>query len=199
MRSNANRSTLKLLATVAGVVLTNGLTVDGFTNLVQAAEFNYSYSGKGVEASGVLTTTDSRDANGYLTITGISGQRNGATITALLPPGSFPNDVPPFGVPNDNLFSPTQPFLSFNGFSYLVGVQPENVFYYQDAGQYAETDDPNGAPVNYRLLNKFDIQPVPEPDGLGGLSVAFLGSMWLLKKKLTPSAKHQPAEKAGFS
>lgn len=198
MKSNTKKSTLKLLATVAGVVLTTGLTVDGSANPVQAAQFNYSYSGDGVEARGVLTTTDSRDANGYLTITGITGQRNGATITALLPPGSFPNDVPPFGVPNDNLFSTTQPFLSFNGFSYLVGAQPENVFYYPDEGRYAETDDPNGDPVNYRLLNKFDVHRVPEPSSVGGLSVALLGSMWLLKKKRA-SAKHQLAEKAGFS
>ncbi|MEH1872357.1 PEP-CTERM sorting domain-containing protein [Nostoc sp.] len=197
MKSNIKKSTLKLLATVTGVVLTTGLTVDGSTNPVQAAEFNYSYSGNGVEASGVLTTTDSRDANGYLTITGITGQRNGATITALLPPGSFPNDVPPFGVPNDNLFSSTQPFLTFNGFSYLVGAKPENVFYYQDAGMYAETDDPNGAPVNYRLLTKFDVQPVPEPSTVGGLSVVLLGGIWLLKKKSATSAKHQLAEKAG--
>ena len=186
MKSNTNKRALKLLATVAGVVLTTGLTVDGFANSVQAAEFNYSYSGEGVEASGVLTTTDSRDANGYLTITGIAGQRNGSTITALLPPGSFPNDVPPFGVPNDNLFSPTQPFLSFNGFSYLVGAQPEKVFYYEEVGGYAETDDPNGAPVNYRLLNKFDVQRVPEPSSAGSLSVVLLGCAYLLKKKLVP-------------
>ncbi len=186
MKSNKKKSTFKLLATVAGVVLTTGLTVDRSAKTVQAAQFNYSYSGAGVEASGVLTTTDSSDANGYLTITGITGQRNGATITALLPPGSFPNDVPPFGVPNDNLFSTTQPFLTFNGFSYLVGTQPENVFYYQDTGGYAETDDPNGDPVNYRLLNKFDVQPVPEPGSVGGLSVVLLGGIWLLKRKSAP-------------
>lgn len=48
MKSNTNKHPLKLLATVAGVVLTTALTVDGSANLVQAAEFNYSYSGDGL-------------------------------------------------------------------------------------------------------------------------------------------------------
>ncbi|MEH2183908.1 PEP-CTERM sorting domain-containing protein [Nostoc sp.] len=192
MKNSTNKCALKLLATLAVVVGATGLTIDGFAKPVQAAEFKYFYSGDAVEASGILTTTDSTDANGYLTIIGITGQRNGSTITGLLPPGSFPNDVPPFGVPNDNLFSPKQPYLSFNGVSYLVGSQPENFFYYPEVGGYAETDDPNGAPVNYRLLNKFDVQPVPEPSNAASLSVVLLSGAWLLKKKLTPSSsQHQ--------
>ncbi|MEH1889899.1 MAG: PEP-CTERM sorting domain-containing protein [Nostoc sp.] len=195
MKSNINKSTVNLLTTVAGVVLTTGLTVDGSANPVQAAQFNYSYSGEGIEASGVLTTTNSSDANGYLTITGIKGQRNGETITALLPPGSFP-----IAAPNDNLFSPTKPFLNFNGFSYLVGAKSENVFYFEDKGRYGETDDPNIAtnPANARLLNKFNVQAVSEPSNVGGLIVVLLGGIWLLKKKSATSAKHELAEKAGF-
>lgn len=178
-----------LLAMVTCSSISFVFAINSSAKPVQAAEFKFAYSNNQVEASGVLTTTDSTDANGYLTITGITGQRNGSTITALLPPGSFPNDAPPSAVPNDNLFSLTQPFLTFNGFSYLVGAQPENVFYYPEVGKYAEIDDPNGGdPADYRLLNKFDIQRVPEPSSAASLSVVLLSGVWLLKKKLIPSS-----------
>ncbi|MHC5728255.1 MAG: PEP-CTERM sorting domain-containing protein [Nostoc sp.] len=50
------------------------------------------------------------------------------------------------------------------------------------------TDDPNIDPANDRLLNKFDVQRVPEPSNVGGLSVVVLGGMWLLKKNLLPGS-----------
>jgi len=178
---------------LAGGVFTTALTTCGLTNSVQAAQFSFSYSGTGVDASGVLTTTDTPNSGGFLTITDITGQRNGSAITAILAPGSFPNDNPPNGVPNDNLFSATEPFLTFNGFSYLVGSQPENVFFYPTVGQYAETDDPNGDPVNYRILNNFSVQaatPVPEPSSmLGLLALGTLGARSILKKKQSACQK----------
>ncbi|MHC5674964.1 PEP-CTERM sorting domain-containing protein [Nostoc sp.] len=48
------------------------------------------------------------------------------------------------------------------------------------------SDDPNIDLANDRLLNKFDVQRVPEPSNVGGLSVVILGGMWLLKKKMLP-------------
>lgn len=192
MKNNTNKSTLKPLTMVAGAVLTTGLALGGSANPAAALQLNFSYSGSGVNASGVLTTNDTPDSNGFLTITDITGERNGESITALLPPGSFPNDAPPFGVPNDNLVSTTEPFLSFAGFSYLVGAQPENVFFYDVTGGYAETDDPNGDPSNYRLLDTFNVQPVPEPSSASGLVVALLSGAWLLKKKVASSRYSSP-------
>ena len=173
------KNSIKPLATVAGVFLTVGLTVDVFAKPAQAVGFNFSYSGSGVTASGVLTTTNTFDANGFLTITGITGQRNGSTITALLSPGSFPNTAP-----NDNLFSPASPFLTFNGFSYLVGTQPENVFALN--GGYAETSDINANTVNDRILSSFNISAqrtsVPEPFTIIGTLIGGTAAFRMRKK-----------------
>src|SRR5437763_12617737 len=60
--------------------------------------WNWSYSAEGITASGTFTTEDIPDATGGYLITGITGMRNGSSITALQPtgtaiPGNEPYDV----------------------------------------------------------------------------------------------------------
>lgn len=74
--------------------------------------FAFTYTGAGLSASGTLTTEDSPVGGPFL-VTGISGTRNGAAITELLPTNTI------FG--NDNLFAPTPPHLTSFGIGFAVG------------------------------------------------------------------------------
>lgn len=116
MKNNNNRNIFQILTKASEVILITGLTA-GFTSPAEAKQFNFSYSGLGVDASGVLTTDEIPNSSGYFTVTDINGQRNGATITALLPPESFPPNPPnpPFTFSNNNLISPKEPFVDFSG------------------------------------------------------------------------------------
>jgi hypothetical protein len=49
----------------------------------QAKIWDWSYSAPGIAASGTLTTADTADGEGFYVITGITGTRNGETITGL--------------------------------------------------------------------------------------------------------------------
>jgi hypothetical protein len=50
--------------------------------------WDWSYTGTGIAASGTFTTTDTANGSGYYQIVGITGSRNGATITGLQPTGT---------------------------------------------------------------------------------------------------------------
>jgi hypothetical protein len=82
----------------------------------QAIVWNWSYAGTDVTASGTLTTTDNHTTNGYYTISGITGQRNGYTITGLVPAHSGNGNI---WWNNDNGFNGARP--SDEGISYYVG------------------------------------------------------------------------------
>jgi hypothetical protein len=82
----------------------------------QAIVWKWSYEGTGVTASGTLTTTDNQTTNGFYTISGITGQRNGYTITGLVPAHSGNGNI---WWNNDNGFTGSQP--SAEGISYYVG------------------------------------------------------------------------------
>src|SRR2546423_3044520 len=78
--------------------------------------WNWKYSGAGVVASGTFTTNDTPDGSGFYLITGITGTRNGETITSLQPTGTPVSGNEPFAV--DNLVSFNGPQLPHNGFGY---------------------------------------------------------------------------------
>lgn len=158
----------------------------------QAAQFSFNYSFPGINpndqavtASGFLTTTDLDPQTGTYTITGISGTRNGQQIISLLPPYSY-------GV-NDNLLNATEPFLTFNGFTYKVsglgddGLGDVNV-HYTLTGDYTED-------TTYPIVVDFgpfivspgagpNVTPVPEPDFNLGITI-IAGSIiaWSLRQK----------------
>jgi hypothetical protein len=90
--------------------------ISSIASPAQAIVWNWSYAGTDVTASGTLTTTDNHTNNGYYTISGITGQRNGYTITGLVPARSGSGSI---WWNNDNGFTGSQP--SDEGISYYVG------------------------------------------------------------------------------
>ena len=91
--------------------------------------WSWDYSGDGITASGTLTTLDSPDAQGGYLITAITGARNGQTITALQPTGTWIPGNEPFAV--DNLVFPGPgPQLTKAGFGFaLADGTYSNPFY----------------------------------------------------------------------
>jgi hypothetical protein len=77
--------------------------------------WEWRYTGDGILANGTLISTSRPDANGYYQISGITGSRNGESITGLEPTGdAIPGNE---GYPVDNLISPGGS-LTVNGFGY---------------------------------------------------------------------------------
>ncbi len=79
-----------------------------------ALNWEFSYSGPDVNASGMLTTTDTTNSSGYYTITGISGTRNELTISEIIDVGGFSLSN------NDNLIKISSPQLTDLGFAYTL-------------------------------------------------------------------------------
>lgn len=94
-----------------------------------ATVWNWDYSGTGITASGTFTTVDSPDANGGYLILGISGTRDGDTITGLQAPGtSIPGNEP--YVVDDLVFLGPGPQLTSGGFGFSsAGGSFSNPFY----------------------------------------------------------------------
>ncbi|WP_240047647.1 PEPxxWA-CTERM sorting domain-containing protein [Sphingomonas panacisoli] len=87
-----------------------------------AQSYNFSFTGSTptstpISASGTFTVTGS-------TITGISGQYNGATIDQLYAPGTVVDSV---NDKIDNVFSSTAPYLTGNGVGF--GIVGNNLLY----------------------------------------------------------------------
>lgn len=92
-----------------------------------ADTFAWSYTGEGVNASGMFEATPLND--GTFQITGISGQRNGVPITGLST----------FGFA-DNLIYPFLPIFDYAGFSFVAGGTEFNIY-----GTMEHTPDGNSA------------------------------------------------------
>jgi hypothetical protein len=78
--------------------------------------WTWSYSGPGISAAGTFITVDTPDASGFYLITGITGTRNGETITGLQPAGTPIPGNEPFDV--DNLVRVGVNQLTGDGFGY---------------------------------------------------------------------------------
>jgi hypothetical protein len=98
---------------VAGIVV-------GSASPAQALDWNWSYTGTAINASGTFTTNDTPDGSGFYTIAAITGTRNSIAITGLSAPGGLGG--------NDNLISQSSPYLTFNGFTYSWNGSFVNVY-----------------------------------------------------------------------
>ena len=110
----------------------------------KASEWRWSYQGQGVAASGVFTTKDAPNADGFYEIIAIKGKANGVAITGLQPAGtSIPGND---GYPVDGLIKTEAPQLSLHGFGYtLADGTYANPFYgarFAPPGVYAFFSDP---------------------------------------------------------
>jgi hypothetical protein len=81
-----------------------------------ALSWNWNYSGTGIGANGTFTTNDTPDDLGFYLISGITGTRNGETITGLQTTGTPIPGNEPFNV--DNLISANSQQLTGDGFGY---------------------------------------------------------------------------------
>ena len=112
--------------------------------------FTFSYNGEGVSASGLL---DAWDLGGRsFVVFRISGQRNGSPITGLVEPFGY------FGLNDNELSFPDQPYVTQGGIAFSVGPDQYN-FYARPCIQYTE-EGSQGSVIN---LTDISIQEIPEP------------------------------------
>lgn len=88
----------------------------GTIQTASALTWNWNYFGAGITANGTFITNDTSNNLGFYQITGITGTRNGETITGLQPTGTPIPGNEPFDV--DNLISLNGQQLTGNGFGY---------------------------------------------------------------------------------
>ncbi|MEH2412444.1 PEP-CTERM sorting domain-containing protein [Nostoc sp.] len=112
---------MKNLALLCAIVLatTSGL-VFGTMPSASALSWNWNYSGIGIAANGTFTTNDTPNDLGFYLIYGITGTRNGETITGLQAAGTPIPGNEPFDV--DNLISINTQQLTGNGFGYSTST-----------------------------------------------------------------------------
>lgn len=103
------------LLSVTAIAATSGL-VFGTMKSASALNWNWNYSGTGIAANGTFTTNDTPNDLGFYQILGITGTRNGETITGLQPTGTPIPGNEPFNV--DNLISLNTQQLTNDGFGY---------------------------------------------------------------------------------
>lgn len=108
---------MKNLALISATVLVavSGL-VFGTMQAASALTWKWDYFGKGITASGTFNTNDTPDDLGFYQILGITGTRNGETITGLQATGTPIPGNEPFIV--DNLISLNPQQLTGDGFGY---------------------------------------------------------------------------------
>ena len=120
----------------------------------RADVFDFSYSGSGVTASGVITTTAPVD--GVYTVTDISGTRNNVQITGL---STFDGA--------DDLLSTTSPYVDFNGIAFTTA---DNTAYDLYLSPFSGTDghlveeNPSGFDIEINLTPQ--MSSAPEPSSL---------------------------------
>lgn len=177
----------KLGIGAAGILI--GLAGIGLPNAAQALVFNFTYDDFNYDgfrsANITITTTDTTNAFGQYTITGVSGTRTlGATtrtIIALLPPGGYGG--------NDNLWNPSSPFLTSSGFSFQLSGNAStaniNLYYDSAIGSYREVSTAGNNLVDSSLDAP---EGVPEPSDIGGLAI-LLGMGGLMVRKFKTSKK----------
>ncbi|MEH2047754.1 PEP-CTERM sorting domain-containing protein [Nostoc sp.] len=107
---------MKNLALSAIALATTSGLVFGTMPAASALSWNWNYSGTGIEANGTFTTNDTPNNLGFYLITGITGTRNGETITGLQRAGTPIPGNEPFNV--DNLISLNTQQLTGDGFGY---------------------------------------------------------------------------------
>jgi hypothetical protein len=173
-----------------------GLGVLQQISSAQALTWNWSYSSTDslINAAGIFTSTDTTDALGYYTITGITGTRNGINISSLVPTGQTVGGIST--QPIDNLISVNQPQLTFNGFGYkLENDATDTIYnpYFSDntGNVYREYNSPNNGAVDAFPGNdlppqiNFQATPIPENLSFTPLAIVplFIGLRGLKKRR----------------
>jgi len=153
--------------------------------LVPSIEWQFSYSGNGVSASGNLLTLATEVA-GHYQIVGLSGTRNGAAMNALFPAGTYSASGGGL-LFSDNLLFPSDPFLDTGGFTFHAGSDRYNV-YYADGIYYDLAGADCGAatcgqPGHLGKPISFSISQVPEPGSLALLAMAAFAMLGIGTRK----------------
>lgn len=161
------------VAAIASLVTLGAAAVPGAVANASPIVFDFSYTGSGVNASGQLTTNGVL-AGGYYTVIGISGLRNGFTITGLVAPGGLGG--------NDNLLSPISPFVTNSGITFTAGGANYN-FYESNTSTpgcsgvleiTTGTDTTCGFPTQV-ALSVSRTAAVPEPASVALLATGLVG------------------------
>jgi hypothetical protein len=184
---------MKNLALLSATALatTSGL-VFGTMQAASAINWNWNYSGTDIAANGTFTTNDTPNDLGFYQISGITGTRNGETITGLQPTGTAIPGNEPFNV--DNLISLNTQQLTGNGFGYSTsGGNFSNPFFadFLPTPGYLEVFS---APPFIPGFENFGLEDselpirfsatiitVPEPTSIPSLLVLGIGALWALK------------------
>jgi hypothetical protein len=103
------------LLSATTIIAVSGLIV-GTIQTACALSWNWNYSGTDIGANGTFTTNDTPNNLGFYQILGITGTRNGETITGLQTAGTPIPGNEPFNV--DNLISLNSQQLTGDGFGY---------------------------------------------------------------------------------
>jgi hypothetical protein len=150
----------------------------GFTaTLIPGLEWQFSYSGSGVSASGTLTTL-ATPVGGHYQIVGLSGTRNGEAMNALFPAGTYGASGGGLLI-SDNFLFPVDPFLEFGGFTFHAGSDRYNVYYMN--GQYYDLAGADclaincGSPEHLGTPISFSVSQVPEPGTAALVAFALFG------------------------
>jgi hypothetical protein len=111
---------MKILFLSATTLVVASELIFGTIQSAAAATLNWdwNYTGAGIAANGTFITDDTPNGLGYYLITGITGTRNGVTITGLQPAGTPIPGNEPFAV--DNLISLNSQQLTGDGFGYAT-------------------------------------------------------------------------------
>ncbi len=178
----------------ATVLTTTFGLVFGTMQPASALIWNWSYSGAGIEASGTFTTNNTNDSLGFYLINGITGTRNGETITGLQPTGTPIPGNEPFVVDNSISLNPQQ--LTVNGFGYSTAggnyASPFFADFLPKPGYLEVFSAPpfipgfeNLGPEDNELPISFSATPMIVPEfssTLGILALGILGAGSLLKR-----------------
>src|SRR4051794_35224529 len=149
-----------------------GVIITGTSELASGSSlWNWNYSGPGISAQGTFTTVDTPDGAGFYLITGITGVRNGQTISGLQPVGTPISGNEPFDV--DNLVRSGTSQLTKNGFGFSIsGGTYANPFFadFLSPRVYLEffssppfSNSGITGPEDSELEIQFSATPVPEP------------------------------------
>lgn len=152
--------------------------------------WNWNYSGSGITAGGTFTTVDTPDGLGFYLITGITGIRNGETITGLQPVGTPIPGNEPFAV--DNLVRIGANQLTGDGFGYSTSggnyASPFFADFLPTPGYLEVFSAPpltpgfeNLGPEDSELEIIFSATPVPEPE-TALLMIAGLGVLGVIRR-----------------
>jgi hypothetical protein len=154
------------------------LVLLGCAQSLHAQTFDFSFSGGGFSASGVMTTT-LVSGDEYL-VTSISGAQNGSAMT-LLGVGAYGS--------NDNLIFTTPPYLDVAGvsFSVMMGGVDYNVYYDAGLAEYLECSSAVYS-ICYEgdgvTLTSFALAPTPEPGSMLLFGTGFLLIGGILRRRL---------------